>query len=130
MPSYNFISDIKVLEEVEVLVDTFVCEHGISFSLKNRLLIASIEAISNSIRHGNGIDSGKIVKFHLERKLDIIWIVVEDEGGGFNYRSLPDPTLPENILKLNGRGVFLMQKLSDKMVYNKKGNRVELYFNI
>ena len=47
---------------------------------------------------------------------------------GFNPEEVPDPTIPENIEALNGRGVFLMSKLADKIKYSKKGNTVTMIF--
>ena len=41
---------------------------------------------------------------------------------------VPDPTIPENIEALNGRGVFLMSQLADKIKYSKKGNSVTMTF--
>lgn len=38
--------------------------------------------------------------------------------------------MPENIENISGRGVFLMRKLTDEIVYNDKGTKVELIFNI
>jgi serine/threonine-protein kinase RsbW len=52
----------------------------------------------------------------------------QDEGKGFDYHNLPDPTAPENILKENGRGIFLMKNLSDEIEFNDSGNEVTIYF--
>jgi serine/threonine-protein kinase RsbW len=43
---------------------------------------------------------------------------------------LADPTAPENIMKLGGRGVFLMQQLSDDIQFMNNGSTVEINFNI
>lgn len=42
--------------------------------------------------------------------------------------NLPDPTAPENILKENGRGVFLMRNLADEVEFEEGGKKVTLYF--
>jgi serine/threonine-protein kinase RsbW len=57
-------------------------------------------------------------------------IKIEDEGKGFDYKNVPDPTAPENIENVNGRGIFLMEKLSDKIEFSRNGATVELEFNI
>ena len=46
------------------------------------------------------------------------------------YESLPDPTSPENILKIGGRGVFLMKQLSDDVLFHDNGSTVEIQFNL
>ena len=60
---------------------------------------ALADAIAMDIEalHGNGVPYGGIA------------ILVRDEGCGFDPAALPDPLAPENILKTNGRGIFLMR---------------------
>ena len=55
---------------------------------------------------------------------------VKDQGPGFDYDNLPDPTDPENIEKPNGRGVFLMRNLADEVIFEEDGRVVELNFNL
>jgi len=55
---------------------------------------------------------------------------VEDQGEGFDFLMVPDPTSPENTEKLSGRGIFLMQNLADKVGFKKNGRLVELNFNL
>jgi serine/threonine-protein kinase RsbW len=55
---------------------------------------------------------------------------ITDEGEGFDFNKLLDPSEPENIENLTGRGVFLIQKLADQCVFNSKGNELELHFKI
>ena len=57
-------------------------------------------------------------------------ITVTDEGKGFKPSEIPDPTLPENIEELTGRGVFLMSKLADDIKFNNIGNSVTMTFKI
>ena len=54
---------------------------------------------------------------------------VRDEGAGFDFDNLPDPTAPENLLKENGRGIFLMRNLADEVEFTGEGNEVCLFFN-
>ena len=60
-----------------------------------------------------------------ELKMTII-----DQGNGFDYKNIPDPTAPENVEKISGRGIFLMVKLADKIVFNNEGRVVNLTFNL
>ncbi|RYY26371.1 MAG: ATP-binding protein, partial [Sphingobacteriaceae bacterium] len=55
---------------------------------------------------------------------------VADEGPGFDYNNIPDPTAPENLEKLTGRGVFIIKHLADQFIFNARGNEVELHFKI
>jgi serine/threonine-protein kinase RsbW len=59
---------------------------------------------------------------------DQFGFTISDEGHGFDYLNLPDPTDPENIEKPSGRGVFLMKHLADQIIFSENGRVVELYF--
>ena len=55
---------------------------------------------------------------------------MRDEGRGFDYNSLPDPTQPENLTRIGGRGVFLIHQLSDGVDYQDNGSTVEMRFSL
>lgn len=95
------------------------------------ILIALTEAVNNAIIHGNKLDENKKVYINLEveNKRKFIFTVA-DEGNGFNYNNIPDPTLPENLELQSGRGVFIMKHLADQFIYNRAGNEIELHFKI
>jgi serine/threonine-protein kinase RsbW len=123
-------SKIESLRKVEKVIDEISGEFHIAEDLYGNILIAALEATNNAIMHGNKLDESKnvIVTFNLiEEKLHV---KVDDEGKGFNYKDIPDPTAPENIENVNGRGIFLMEKLSDKIEFKRNGATVELEFNL
>ena len=80
--------------------------------------------------HGNKLDEQKevTIAFNLDNKK--LSVKVDDEGNGFDYAHIPDPTAPENIENVNGRGIFLMEKLSDGLNFSRNGATVELEFNM
>ena len=59
-----------------------------------------------------------------------ITFTVFDEGTGFDFNDLPDPTSPENLEKPQGRGIFLMNHLADEVNFIDNGNVVQLKFSI
>jgi DNA-binding response OmpR family regulator len=71
-------------------------------------------------------------RVHVEatRTPERITIVVEDEGAGFDWRSLPDPTDPENLLLAHGRGVLLANLSVEELTFNEAGNRVTLVAHV
>ena len=77
---------------------------------------------------GNKLDKNKFVKIDISFIGGVVQIIVEDEGGGFDPTDVPDPTLPENIELVNGRGVFLMSHLADEIKFNERGNIVTMTF--
>ena len=83
----------------------------------------------NAIVHGNKSSADKFVDITIEYKKDKLKIKVKDQGMGFSPDKVPDPTIPENLEEVNGRGVFIMSRLADEIKYNKKGNAVTMVFN-
>ena len=51
---------------------------------------------------------------------------IEDEGEGFDWRSLPDPSEPANLLKESGRGIILSRLSMDETIFSEKGNSVTI----
>jgi serine/threonine-protein kinase RsbW len=88
------------------------------------------EALANAIKHGNKLSPDKRVHVHmLVRRGDELRLTVEDEGDGFDPRVVPDPTAPENLLSVSGRGLLYMRKFVDKVHFSageRGGTRIEL----
>ncbi|MBA7571741.1 Anti-sigma F factor [subsurface metagenome] len=118
------------LTEVEKLVDEFNEIEELNESLYGKVLLATIEAANNAIVHGNKLDPEKTVMVEIRKGKDRIEIYVEDQGEGFNYMRIPDPTAPENIENIHGRGVFLMKQLSDEVNFYKNGTKVQILFKV
>jgi serine/threonine-protein kinase RsbW len=122
-------SSLKNMSEVESLIDD-VCE---SFELDEdnygNVLIAVTEAVNNAIMHGNRNDENKLVSINASLIDGKVVFVIQDEGLGFNFDNLPDPTAPENIEKPDGRGIFLMKNLSDQVVFDLNGSKVSVIFD-
>jgi len=115
---------------LENLIEEIADKHQISEDTFANMMTCLSEAANNAIVHGNKLDESKkvIVNADVEGRR-IIWTVT-DEGDGFDYNNLPDPTAPENLENLTGRGVFIIKHLADQCIFNTKGNEVELHFKI
>ena len=102
-------------------------ENDISDTYGN-VIIAITEAVNNAINHGNNNDPSKKVTISYKKTDENLSFTVEDEGNGFDYENIPDPTDPENLHKLNGRGIFLMKNLVDEIHFHEDGKKIELMF--
>jgi anti-sigma regulatory factor (Ser/Thr protein kinase) len=51
---------------------------------------------------------------------------IRDEGGGFDFHALPDPTDPANLERVSGRGMLLIQTFMDEVRHNAKGNEITM----
>lgn len=126
---------IPSLTENIRIIESFIDNAKEKFSLDDdiygNIMIAVTESVNNAIKHGNNNDNSKNVSLSLSLNENIIKFIIEDEGNGFDYSNLPDPTSPENLDKPGGRGIFLMRHLSDEVNFKDNGRVVELsfYFN-
>ncbi len=89
-----------------------------------------MEGVNNAIVHGNKLVKERDVVIEYEISDSEIYFQITDMGDGFDYTCLPDPTLPENIERTHGRGVFLMNHLADKLEFNDKGNQLKMFFRL
>ncbi|MDX9771807.1 MAG: ATP-binding protein [Bacteroidales bacterium] len=128
MESITINSDIEKLRVVETLVDTLSKKLGISDEVYGKILISTVEAVNNAILHGNKGNFNKKVTVSFKADGNMFDVTVTDEGEGFKYDNLPDPTDPVNIENLHGRGVFIMRSLADAIEYNEPGNEVKMRF--
>ena len=121
-------SSISSIRIIENLIDQTSNEIGVSQDSYGKILVSTLEAVNNAILHGNHLNPDKYVELEITFKKNDLVIKVSDEGPGFKPNEVPDPTIPENIEALNGRGVYLMSRLADKIKYSKRGNTVTMTF--
>ena len=129
MPELRFDSKPENIAVVERLIDQLSEEHGIIAEHYGNVLIAMTEGVNNAIVHGNKLDPEKSVTVACTINEKNLVFRIADEGPGFDYDNLPDPTAPENIEKPHGRGVFLMRHLADECAFEDDGRMVELTFH-
>lgn len=115
---------------VESFVDNAKDKFNFSDDLYGNIMVAVTESVNNAIIHGNKSNPAKNVHLSLKIEEKVIKFFVKDEGAGFNYDELPDPTAPENLEKIGGRGIFLMKHLCDDVEFTDEGRTVEMTFNI
>lgn len=117
--------NISVLEE---LTRTIVDEFKFTEEKYPNILISLTESVSNAMIHGNNEDENKVVSIKVKELEKGILLRVSDQGDGFDFSDLPDPTLPENLELLGGRGIFLIKDLSDDFTYFDNGSTLEMLF--
>ena len=120
----KFQSKIENINIVEKLVDEVSAKQNLSSEIYGNLLVAMVEAVNNAIIHGNKLDESKEVVLNYGIEKGFFWFNIKDQGKGFDFNDLPDPTLPENIEKPHGRGIFLMSHLVDEISFEENGTKV------
>lgn len=83
--------------------------------------IALREALANAIIHGNHEDRRKHVHVTCRCEPDQVSIAVKDEGKGFDTDNVPDPTAPQNIGSVHGRGIHVIRALMDEVRFDEGG---------
>lgn len=126
----NIPSDLGNLRLVEKAIDELSLELDLSDEIYGNVLVATMEATNNAIIHGNNSDPEKTVRIEMMMEKQELMVHIEDQGLGFDFSTVPDPTAPENLEKINGRGIFLMERLSDEILYLEDGRIVILKFRI
>ncbi len=126
----KFPSKPENISLVESFLDNTCDELGIGDELYGNILISVTEAVNNAIKHGNQNEQSKVVALHMDQSNNHITFIIKDQGSGFDYTNLPDPTAPENIEKPTGRGIFLMRQLADKVSFEDEGSTVKISFDL
>ena len=128
--SFKLSSTRDNVRNVEKCIEDARKEYRIDEDVYGNMLVAVTESVTNAIIHGNQLDESKNVTLHMNLSDSKVFINVEDEGKGYDYENVPDPTLPENLHKPGGRGIFLIKHLCDKVNFYDNGRKVELVFNV
>jgi serine/threonine-protein kinase RsbW len=90
-------SKAENLRLVEKFIDGMCEEYKINEDFYGNILIALTEAVNNAIIHGNQSDPKKDITVSCKAANNKVSFFVQDQGGGFDYNNLPDPTAPDNI---------------------------------
>lgn len=120
-------SDLRMIEAaVGYLVDRCRRHAFAGPRLTLNFRVGVTEALANAVLYGNGADPGKYVRVEVHIDGVRVACLVEDQGRGYDPRSIPDPTLPENLHGTGGRGLFLIRKLMDDVEFSDSGNAIRL----
>jgi len=122
-------SNYQSLSAVEKFIEEVCEENNIGEDNFGNILVAVTEAVNNAIQHGNRLDPTKKIEMEAETVGSAIQFKISDQGKGFDFSNIPDPTEPQNLEKPNGRGVFLMRNLADAVAFEENGRIVQLKFN-
>jgi serine/threonine-protein kinase RsbW len=135
--TYIIKHNIKALSStIDSVIDEIKYEHFMDDQMLFEIKVVLNELIVNAICHGNNCDANKVT--YVTIKLinnDYLYISVKDEGYGFNQKI--NEKCSDNYIELvnkcmceHGRGLFIVDKLCDKVKFNKCGNRVSIIKHI
>jgi serine/threonine-protein kinase RsbW len=122
-------SDVNCIESVVAEVVRRCAEAAFpDRHLAFHIPVALTEALSNAILRGNGEDATKSVRLRVTVDAHALVVDVEDDGLGFDLAACTlDPTIDDNLGREDGRGLFLMQRLMDRVEqFRASGNVVRM----
>jgi serine/threonine-protein kinase RsbW len=126
--SIKIISSVNRFCEIEAFLNSIFNQYNLSRKLYCRIYIAVSEAVNNAIQHGNKNDNSKFIYLKFcDQEKDFVFYV-QDEGTGFDFNNLSDPTLTDNIRNESGRGIFFMKKYANEIIFQNSGSCVQLIF--
>ncbi len=98
----------------------------------HKMMVSLTEAVNNAIIHGNKSNPDKKVRVRCEILPGWLVVFVNDEGGGFIPEKVRNPLRKQNLMRENGRGVFLMKTLMDKVEFEHgaSGTQVSLWLDM
>lgn len=112
-------TDLRFIDLIQVVGSELLKHMSFSHEDGERLWLAIQEGIANAMRHGNKLDKHKTVKVTFVPSLQTLEILIEDQGSGIDLDKIPNPNLPENLLKPGGRGVYFMKQVMDSVELKK-----------
>jgi len=123
-------SALTELNKVVGFVENICDEHSIYNNYFGNIVTSVSEAFINAVEHGNKGDQDKSIELNFEVQNDGFAFCVTDQGDGFNFENISDPTDITIEDTISGRGLYLMNSLSDDIEFQHSGRKVCLKFLI
>lgn len=126
--NFRFPASFQEIRRIEASVFPDIEARGCPKEDLLNIRLALGEALANAIRHGCREDPSKMVTLEVFLEDTCIRFRIEDEGNGFDYTGIPDPREKARLHEPAGRGLFLIRKFCDAMVFNDKGNVITVHY--
>jgi serine/threonine-protein kinase RsbW len=107
-------STLDSVDSAEELAVSMAQRAGFDDEDLMRIGMAVRESMVNAVVHGNRYNTQKHVRFSAAKNPERFTVKIADEGEGFDFKALPDPLAPENLMRTSGRGIFLIRSFMDE----------------
>jgi serine/threonine-protein kinase RsbW len=115
-------TELAEVRRVQNEIKEALTSHGFDDRDMFHIELAMEEALVNAMKHGNQLDSDKKVFLKYVVNSDHFDVRIEDQGCGFCPDEVPDPTMPENLERACGRGLYMMRSFMTQVQYLGRGN--------
>lgn len=116
------------MRQLEILVEEVCDANNLNHTYLGCISVAATEAFQNALIHGNQNDPNKTIVVDFQKTATGVSFSISDEGDGFDHKGIPDIKDDGKEKTFPGRGLFLIKSLSDDVVFNEKGNEIEIGF--
>ena len=113
-------SNKRLIPNISEIFIQYLHSHNIKDA--DAMQIAFEEALTNAIVHGNNNDYNKNVNISFNIKQNMLEISIEDEGSGFNYKSIKINN--DDVYSKNGRGILLISLYTDSFHFEDYGRKI------
>ncbi len=114
----------RLVERMQVLAS----RHAEDEETAYRVVLATSEAVTNAMEHGNAFDDAKMTVLEFAAYTNRMEVTVIDEGSGFERREVDNPLNEERMLLPHGRGLYIIEELADEVRYDDEGRQVRMIF--
>jgi len=115
-------SRLESVDESALLAEKIARNWGYGDEFISSIDLAVRESVANAVKHGNKFDEVKKVEVAFSETSVGFEIKVRDYGEGFAIDEIPDPTNPENLLKVTGRGILFMRSFMDEVEWENNAD--------
>jgi serine/threonine-protein kinase RsbW len=112
-------SDLKNVEVADEISRRVTTTAGFAEEEREQIEMAIHESLINAIWHGNKNDGTKQVWMRYAILADRLEVRIRDQGEGFDLNAVRDPLQEENLLRVSGRGIFLIRSFMDEFRVEK-----------
>lgn len=123
-------SDPMELNQVETFIKEIFVKNSLNTELFFKVMVCVKEAVTNSMMHGNKYSTNKQVRIQSYSCHKFLYFRIIDQGDGFDFLNLPDPTDIENLKKETGRGIYIIKTISNETGFKEKGNVIEFKIDL
>jgi serine/threonine-protein kinase RsbW len=123
-------SDKEELSVVEDFLEGIFRKNNLQRKKFNNVLLCVSEAIMNSIYHGNDNCKDRTIEIKVYCNNNNMVVEVSDEGKGFDYTKIDDPTLNKNLKKESGRGLHIIKSLCTSIEFKDNGSCICLNIDL
>lgn len=104
------------LDRLDEVLENII--RGLNIKEKDfELKLIMVEAVNNAFIHGNKEDKNKPIFLDWKLKNNLLKVNVTDCGNGFKDVSIYRNISEENILKEDGRGIYLIRCFADEVFF-------------